>query len=376
MAPIDAFADSDDEAKSRAEIFKKKDPFPSVQQALLSSSNISDYVRVTAMLHPFYPESLKSASYEAHPAGKFIMWDADGTRIESDVQRGEKITLLANSISFIQVEPHFRLPDYIALRFNLRITHVHRGILLGTGPLVDPGFRGSLLIPLHNLTSSDYTIDTDDALIWVEFTKTTFSATPGREEAVAPPHSDFPPTKWDLTPDQYLYKANLGNPIRSSIGGVIESAKNEAERARKAAEDAKTATQSAQKVAGGIQYRVTVGGFVGLAVLIIALVAILIDVRSLTLGGQEVTSTAVQEIGDLSARIERVAIDSATLSGRVSRVDESIVQLSKQLKEIEGQLRKVLEDKDTLEIRQKIKNIEIRLEELNKQLLESRSTNQ
>ena len=46
-----------------------------------------------------------------------------------------------NSITFVQIESKIRLPNYIALRFNLRIQHVHRGLLLGTGPLVDPGFQ-------------------------------------------------------------------------------------------------------------------------------------------------------------------------------------------------------------------------------------------
>ena len=49
---------------------------------------------------------------------------------------------------------------------------MHRGLLLGTGPLVDPGFHGRLLIPLHNLTSDEYTIRGDEGLIWMEFTKT------------------------------------------------------------------------------------------------------------------------------------------------------------------------------------------------------------
>ena len=39
----------------------------------------------------------------------------------------------ANSIVFVESDIDFRLPDFIALRFNLQIRHVHRGLLLGTG---------------------------------------------------------------------------------------------------------------------------------------------------------------------------------------------------------------------------------------------------
>ena len=58
---------------------------------------------------------------------------------------GEELTVGANSIVFVECDLDFRLPDFIALRFNLQIRHVHRGLLLGTGPLVDPGYRGKTM---------------------------------------------------------------------------------------------------------------------------------------------------------------------------------------------------------------------------------------
>lgn len=76
-----------------------------------------------------------------------------------------------NSIAFVTLEPMFRIPDYLALRFNLKIVHVYKGLLLGTGPLVDPGFVGRLSIPLHNLTANTYTFHAGDGIIQMEFTK-------------------------------------------------------------------------------------------------------------------------------------------------------------------------------------------------------------
>jgi deoxycytidine triphosphate deaminase len=166
---------TEDEANLRAQQFKQLDPFPDIPPALLSAGDIEDYARVTAMLHPFYaePASLKPASYEVRPGRKFVRWDEFGKRIELDITKDGIFQLPPNSISFIQIEPKIRLPDYIAIRFNLRITHVHRGLLLGTGPLIDPGFCGVPLIPLHNLTAESFQIRGDEGLIWVEFTKTT-----------------------------------------------------------------------------------------------------------------------------------------------------------------------------------------------------------
>ncbi|MEW6147749.1 MAG: dCTP deaminase domain-containing protein [Bradyrhizobium sp.] len=228
----------DDDAKARADRFESLDPFPGVPRALLSSFEIADYARVTGMMWPFAEKQLKSASYEVFIGGEVIWWDGKGRRQSKIVKRGTPLILEANSIVFAQVEPVFRLPNYIAIRFNLRITHVHRGLLLGTGPLVDPGFHGKLLIPLHNLTSTNYAIDTNEALIWIEFTKTTFGYVPAIEEDLATPRDPnkfkgFPPDKRHLDPDKYLRKANAGNAIQSSIPDSIAKSADSAREAAK-----------------------------------------------------------------------------------------------------------------------------------------------
>jgi deoxycytidine triphosphate deaminase len=123
------------------------------------------------MIYPFYEEKQKPASYEVAVLGKYVYWDEKNKKHVGVIKRGEEFILRRNSIAFVTLEPTFRIPEYIAFRFNLKITHIYRGILLGTGPLVDPGFTGKLSIPLHNLTTNDYTIVGGEPLIWMEFTK-------------------------------------------------------------------------------------------------------------------------------------------------------------------------------------------------------------
>ena len=48
---------------------------------------------------------------------------------------------------------------------------VHRGLLLGTGPIVDPGFQSRILIPIHNFSNQPVRISYGDRFISVEFTK-------------------------------------------------------------------------------------------------------------------------------------------------------------------------------------------------------------
>ena len=251
---------SDDEAEARAKLFKQVDPFPDIPPALLSAGDIEDYARVTAMLHPFYASAdlLKPASYEVRPGRKFVRWNEDGEKIEFDVTEDSSFELPPNTIRFIQIEPKLRLPDYIAIRFNLRITHVHRGLLLGTGPLIDPGFAGVPLIPLHNLTSESYRIHGNEGLIWVEFTKTAPEIVKGADPPYVRKGSfrSLEAYKTDRNVNYYFDRANGLMPDPELIPEAIKNSATSAEAAAasshraetsagQAAVSARTAAQSA-----------------------------------------------------------------------------------------------------------------------------------
>lgn len=226
------------------------DPFPEIVPALLNSADIEAYARETGMVSPFNlgEGKLKSASYEIDLKGVMHLWKPDSCERKEVIlhEKGQEFILEPNSIVYFFTETKFRLPDYIALRFNLRITHVHRGLLLGTGPLIDPGYQGKLLIPLHNLTNNPYKLIVGEGLIWVEFTK----LSPHRDwdKSVTQKHQfkyrPFPEGKKDLPAHYFLEKAFKG-PIISSIHKVITDAETKsvvsADNATKAAKDAEIA---------------------------------------------------------------------------------------------------------------------------------------
>ncbi len=238
------FAKTDAEAAARYNLWKSKDPFPKIPPALLNSADILDYVATTGMIHPFElgPEReksrLKPASYEVGLSGTCVHWDSNGDKQEVDLSAGKKFRLEPNSIAFVTLEPMFRLPDYIALRFNLKIRNVYRGLLLGTGPLVDPGFCGRLYIPLHNLTTNRYDFVGGETIIWMEFTK--LSPNPCWESESlehlprAGVYHPFPPRKLERDSiADYIQVATEGKPVRSSIPDALESARTSARRAER-----------------------------------------------------------------------------------------------------------------------------------------------
>jgi deoxycytidine triphosphate deaminase len=307
-------------------MYAHHDPLTDVPCSLLSSAEIHDYVRLTGMLHPFDENALKSASYEAHIGGEMIWWDERGEKHAKQIGRGDPCVLDANSITFVQVEPLFRLPDYIAIRFNLRITHVHRGLLLGTGPLVDPGFEGRLLIPLHNLTASKYDLDTRDALIWIEFTKTTFGFVPkdGSHASQQRHFTPFPAAKKNLLPDQYLRKASGGQPIRSSIPDAMEKSRIDAETAATSATRAATSATQMRNLVGGI-------GAVAVLSLIVALVALYVQVANLVQGSVTLSRSVDQQLSSLVADGKTTVDKLQKSEAQVERIGQQTEQFGRDL---------------------------------------------
>jgi hypothetical protein len=119
--------------------------------------------------------------------------------------------------------------------------------LLGTGPLVDPGFEGNLLIPLHNLTANEYRFSVGEGLIWVEFTKISKNqrwACESIEDNRSGEYKIFPPEKKNLDPKYYFEKAAEGRPIRSSIPDAIQTSADMAEKAKNSAKEAADKAES------------------------------------------------------------------------------------------------------------------------------------
>lgn len=271
------YAQTRDDATARFLDTRADDPFPDIEPSLLNSADIADYVRTTGMIVPFDPAKLKTASYEVKLLGKWTFVDEYGNVQRGELKEGEEFELRRNSIVFMTAEPFFQLPDYIALRHNLKISHVYKGLLVGTGPLIDPGFTGRISLPIHNLTESNYTLRGGEGIIWVEFTKLSSNnrwrngdASAAREGKYTP----FPPRKTrDNDVFDYINDATAHLPVPSSSSAKI------AVNARKAVKKAKEAKRSVQKNARFL----TIAGVIALVGLTASLIGpVVVDLRSRT----------------------------------------------------------------------------------------------
>jgi deoxycytidine triphosphate deaminase len=324
-------------AEKRFKQFEACDPFPNTPPALLNSADIVDYVLATGMICPFESASLKPASYEIKLLGRCIYWDEDGTEQDLMIAEGVEFCLKPNSIAFVTLEPMFRLPDYIALRFNLKITHIYRGLLLGTGPLVDPGFKGYLSIPLHNLTSNDYKFVGGEGLIWMEFTKLSphkswhnqnTGSTSIRRAGKIGDYQKFPDRKLNLkNVKDYLRKAESHRSIQSSISQALLNMEASVSSAAKAASEAAESSKKSAEEAQVIQRRLTIGSIVAATALIAALLALGFQILSLV-------SDSISSIRELPEKNMVLQNDVNQLKKDIQRLEASISKNEKNYEEI------------------------------------------
>lgn len=224
------------------------DPLPNVPCALLSANHIAEYAKKTGMIAPLFlgggaNSRMKKASYEGRVGRVAYEYNEQGKLVRTQIEKDTEILVVkANSIVFVECDIEFRLPDFIAMRFNLHIRHVHRGLLLGTGPLVDPGYWGRLCIPLHNLTDADYPIPVKKGLIWMEFTKTSHNSDESTErrdlkesaEGRNPNSKKFWEIREFIMRSARQYDIGASVPIRSSIPVAMKEASDTAKKAKSA----------------------------------------------------------------------------------------------------------------------------------------------
>lgn len=341
---------TDGVAENKYHKWLNKDPFPEISPALLNSADIFEYVAETGMIYPFNIEKLSGASYEVAIGGPVIWWDEEKQEMhEEDLSKpGSAFRLEPNSIAFVTLEPTFRIPDYLALRFNLKILHVYKGLLLGTGPLVDPGFVGKLSIPLHNLTANTYTFRHGEGIIELEFTKLSPNGEWLRSNTSEGEERLYK-RKWikpGRTLKDYIDRALLGSSgimVKSAIPNNLKGIRDVAEKTQKNVDETKKEVDQRFR---GIQL-IT---FLSLVpVLAFACTAIYQIGSAYTTKLNQVTDLQKQyedQVSDLQKQYEKQAADlQQQYEGQAADLQKQYEELDNKYTELEKRLEEMLEEK-------------------------------
>jgi deoxycytidine triphosphate deaminase len=274
------------------------DPYPKIPPALLNAGHLATYAVMTGMIDPFDLDALsKPATYLVPLEGQVRYQDEMGARhafylSEKDAVPGESeirrdFELRPNSICYVTLQPRFRMPAYLAGRFNLLIRDVYRGLLVGTGPLVDPGFVGALSIPVHNFTSNKYILRAGEGFVYFEFTKLSWvnpsdQAPPRWIQAPVDSQPPFPASKnARKTLDNYIVLATGGGPAQNAIQA-----------------DIKRLEKAATKI-----NLISIGAIIGAFLFVATLIATFLGAGQIYLGAQQYTQAAQHDLLDAHEKL-------------------------------------------------------------------------
>jgi len=150
--------------------WKYQDPNTSPsRKGLLLSNEIEGFCKVGLLVENHKPEMIRPASYTLTIGPDYV--DSEG-KIRKMEDEQPYFYMEPNSIVYVSSAETLNLPFYIVARFNLRVKWVYKGILLGTGPQVDPGFKGNLSCPLFNLTNRAVRIKLGEMFATIDFERT------------------------------------------------------------------------------------------------------------------------------------------------------------------------------------------------------------
>lgn len=263
--------------------------------------------------------------------GKVIYWDKRGVKqVKKVVNEEDFFCLEPNSIAFVTLEPRFQIPNYLALRFNLKIKHVYKGLLLGTGPLVDPGFEGKLSIPLHNLTANTYTFKAGEGLIQMEFTKLSSREEWRKENLDRKFCVDGFYTPNSIVGDrdvgQYINKAIHSSDRKDSIQSSIPQVMLDSQ--KKVAE-AEQSARNAREFADSIDKRIRKWTFIGGVMALISLAGFFVSLVNMIVGSNS-------RIDNVFHQVEGYQREVTELQGEIRQQRDRMDEIANELKNMES----------------------------------------
>ena len=120
------------------------------------------------IIENFDPTKLSPASYDAK-LGKTGYTTESRARI--DIENAGHVIIKAGDFAIVTSFETFEIPMDIAGHIGLRSYYTRKGMIQLSGPQLDPGFKGIIIIGLFNASPRDIMIPYKEALISLEFIK-------------------------------------------------------------------------------------------------------------------------------------------------------------------------------------------------------------
>ncbi len=120
------------------------------------------------IIDPFEQDQAQAASYDLRVGTQGATTTAK--KLVNIEQEGY-LLLQPGDFAVVTVLEELTLGNQYAGRFGLRSKYARKGLIATTGPQIDPGFHGRLIVGLTNLTPSAVPLPFKDDFVTIEFHK-------------------------------------------------------------------------------------------------------------------------------------------------------------------------------------------------------------
>jgi len=142
------------------------------------------------LISPFDEEQTEAATYDLRVGEKGA---TTSTKKLVNIKESGFLLLQPGDFGVLTVLEELRLGPQYAARFGLRSKYARKGLIATTGPQIDPGYHGRLIIGITNLTPKPVSLQFKDDLVSVEFHRL--------EEPTTKPYDGPYQDKLDLGPE-------------------------------------------------------------------------------------------------------------------------------------------------------------------------------
>lgn len=136
---------------------------------LMTDAQIREAVTTRKMVIDNYdPKNLQPASYDMRLGEQAI---TSSTREKINPSQKGLLIILSGDFALVTTHERVKLPQDIAGHLGLRSHYAKKGLVLLSGPQIDPGFHGVLVMGLSNLSPRDIVVPYKAPICTVEFYK-------------------------------------------------------------------------------------------------------------------------------------------------------------------------------------------------------------
>ena len=142
------------------------------------------------LISPFDEEQTEAATYDLRVGEKGA---TTSTKKLVNIKESGFLLLQPGDFGVLTVLEELRLGPQYAARFGLRSKYARKGLIATTGPQIDPGYHGRLIVGITNLTPKRVSLPFKDDFVSVEFHRL--------EEPTTKPYDGPYQDKLDLGPE-------------------------------------------------------------------------------------------------------------------------------------------------------------------------------